>query len=198
VLFGEVVSGRNTDLPNVESVMGPTWQYVPVRVKFEASWTGADLLSYIQDQHIASAQHEGMALSEIAEHCTDWAPGTVDWFDSVVHQDVYHVEEMKFGSAKCRMETLYPHYEPLREWKVQAFVKGDELMFEIVTFGDWIGVANELLDELERIVEALVEKPGEKIEISDVEEEKSTGGRKEKQRGCVDMKAVWDLVPKLW
>jgi amino acid adenylation domain-containing protein len=160
VVFGEVVSGRNTDLANVESVMGPTWQYVPVRVKFGQDWTGTDLLNHIQDQHIASAQHEGMALSEITRQCTDW-PESVDWFDSVVHQDVYHVEEMKFGSAECRLETVYPHYEPLREWKIQAFVKGDELMFEVVTFADWIGVARELLDELEEAIAILMDKPGE-------------------------------------
>ncbi|KAI0551290.1 peptide synthetase [Xylaria curta] len=160
VVFGEVVSGRNIDLPHADAVMGPTWQYVPVRVRFEKGWTGADLLEYVQYQHIASAQHECMGLSEIVENCTDW-PETVDWFDSVVHQDVYHVEELRFGEADCRLETVYPHLEPLREWKVQAFVKGDSLMFEIVTFEDWIGVAKELLDELEDIMGVLVKRPGE-------------------------------------
>ncbi|TGJ78952.1 hypothetical protein E0Z10_g9811 [Xylaria hypoxylon] len=162
VVFGEVVSGRNIDLPNADAVMGPTWQYVPVRVKFEAGWTGVDLLEYVQYQHIASAQHECMGLTEIVRDCTSW-PETVDWFDSVVHQDVYHVEELKFGPADCRLETVYPHLEPLREWKVQAFVKGDSLTLEIVTFKDWLDVAAELLDELEVIMTALVKRPGESL-----------------------------------
>ncbi|KAK9770898.1 putative Peptide synthetase [Seiridium cardinale] len=162
VVFGEVTSGRNTDLANVDAVMGPTWQYVPVRVKFEEGWTGLDLLNFIQHQHIASAQHEGMGLSEIVPQCTDW-PESVNWFDSVVHQDVYHVEEMKFGKANCRMETVYPHYEPLREWKIQAFVKGDEMMIEVATFADWIEVAKELLGELEEIMEFLVKRPNDVI-----------------------------------
>ncbi|GAW24224.1 hypothetical protein ANO14919_138060 [Xylariales sp. No.14919] len=162
VVFGEVVSGRNIDLPNADAVMGPTWQYVPVRVKFEDGWTGVDLLEYVQYQHIASAQHECMGLTEIVRDCTSW-PETVDWFDSVVHQDVYHVEELKFGPADCRLETVYPHLEPLREWKVQAFVKGDSLTLEIVTFKDWLDVAAELLDELEVIMTALVRRPGESL-----------------------------------
>ncbi|KAI0150707.1 peptide synthetase [Xylariaceae sp. FL1272] len=160
VVFGEVVSGRNIDLPNADSVMGPTWQYVPVRVKFEDNWTATDLLEYIQYQHIASAQHECMGLTEIVKDCTDW-PESVNWFDSVVHQDVYHVEELKFGSTECRLETVYPHFEPLREWKCQAFVKDDSLSLEIVTFEDWIPVASELLDELEAIMKTLVEHPNE-------------------------------------
>ena len=166
-MFGEVVSGRNIDLPRADAVMGPTWQYVPVRVRFPdaaspAPWRAVDLLHHVQYQHISSAQHEGMGLAEIVPQCTNW-PATVDWFDSVVHQDVYHVEEMKFGKANCRMETVYPHYEPLKEWKCQAFVKGDELMFEIVTFDDWLSVAEELLGELEEIMDLLVRRPKEVI-----------------------------------
>ncbi|KAI1186653.1 peptide synthetase [Nemania serpens] len=161
VVFGEVVSGRNIDLPNADAVMGPTWQYVPVRVRFGDDWTALDLLEHVQYQHIASAQHECMGLSEIVRDCTDWPAEGVDWFDSVVHQDVYHVEELQFGAADCRLETVYPHLEPLREWKVQAFVKGDSLTLEIVTFKDWIGVAAELLDELEDILACLVQRPGE-------------------------------------
>ena len=162
VVFGEVVSGRNLDFPNADAVMGPTWQYVPVRVKFEQGWTGVDLLDYIQYQHISSAQHECMGLAEIVRDCTDW-PANIDWFDSVVHQDVYHVEELKFGGAGSRMETVYPHYEPLREWKIQAFVKGDSLALEVVTFRDWIDVAKELLDDLVGIMTQLVERPSEPL-----------------------------------
>ncbi|KAI0908299.1 peptide synthetase [Ustulina deusta] len=162
VVFGEVVSGRNIDLPNADAVMGPTWQYVPIRVKFDDGWTGGDLLEYVQYQHIASAQHECLGLTEIVRDCTEW-PETVDWFDSVVHQDVYHVEELKFGPADCRLETVYPHLEPLREWKVQAFVKRDSLTLEIVTFKDWLEVAAELLDELEVIMTTLVKRPSESL-----------------------------------
>ncbi|KAG4217554.1 hypothetical protein PC116_g33965 [Phytophthora cactorum] len=99
-------------------------------------------------------------------------PDGADWFDSVVHQDVVHVEELNFGfgdnnqdkgGATCRFETVYPHLEPLREWKVQAFVDGDKLTLELVTFQDWIAVAAELLDELEEIMGMLVRKPDERL-----------------------------------
>ncbi|KAI0007656.1 non-ribosomal peptide synthase [Xylariaceae sp. FL0662B] len=162
VVFGEVVSGRNTDLPRADAVMGPTWQYVPVRVRFSEEWTALDLLRHVQHQHIASAGHECMGLAEIVRHCTDW-PAEVDWFDSVVHQDVYHVEELRFADAFGRLETVYPHLEPLREWKVQAFVDGDRMTLEIVTFRDWIGAAAELLEELGDIMEGLVRRPSERI-----------------------------------
>lgn len=84
VTFGEVVSGRNLDLANCVNVMGPCWQYIPGRARFEPGWSALDLLHFVQDQHIASTRFEGIGLKEIAKYCTDWAP-TVEWFDSVIH-----------------------------------------------------------------------------------------------------------------
>ncbi|CAG8214869.1 unnamed protein product [Penicillium olsonii] len=155
VTFGEVVSGRNIDLPNGDAIVGPSWQYVPVRVNFEDGWRARDLLQFVQRQHLESAQFEGIGLKEVIKHCTDW-PESVDWFDSVVHQDVEHVEDLSFMGASSRMETIYPHFEPLREIKVQAFPKGDTLCIEIVTVESWSEFAKSILDEILGIVDQLV------------------------------------------
>ncbi|TEA22718.1 Nonribosomal peptide synthase 1 [Colletotrichum sidae] len=162
VTFGEVVSGRNIDFPNADMVVGPCWQYVPVRVKFEDDWTVLDLLSLVQEQHISTSAHEGVGLKEIRKLCTDWDE-SVDWFDTVVHQDVEHVETLGFSSASSRMETIYPHQEPLREWKIQAFPQGDKLTIEIVTFESWKGHAAELLDKIEKTFEVLMGNPAARL-----------------------------------
>lgn len=171
VTFGEVVSGRNIDFAHADAVTGPCWQYIPVRVQFDPSWTALDLLDHVQHQHIASSAHECMGLQEIAAQCTDWAPGTFDWYDSVVHQDVEHVESLDIsseqqqeqrqqqGKTRMRMETVYVHEEPLREWKVQAFVRGETLTLEIVTVRSWAGFAEQLLDDLIETAQGLVQQP---------------------------------------
>ncbi|RSL82107.1 hypothetical protein CEP51_005380 [Fusarium floridanum] len=158
VTFGEVVSGRNIDFPNADLVMGPCWQYAPVRVKFSPNWTVSDLLVHVQDQHIASSAHEGVGLNELVRLCTDW-PQTTDWFDTVVHQDVDHVETLDFQTASSRMETVYVHEEPLREWKIQAFPSGDTLTLEIVTVQSWSGYAEELLEDLAGVLSFLAKDP---------------------------------------
>jgi amino acid adenylation domain-containing protein len=155
VIFGEVVSGRNIGLPNADRIFGPTWQYVPFRVPFASHWTYLDLLTFVQQQHIQSAAYEGMGFAEIVENCTDWDAEETTWFDTVVHQAPQWVEELPFGydadgnKVEAKFETLYPHAEPLREWKCQAFVKdgGRKLGIEIVTFEEWIGVAKDVLKE---------------------------------------------------
>lgn len=157
VTFGEVASGRNTTLANNDTVMGPCWQYIPMRVLFQRNWTVSSLLHYIQTAHVASTAHEGMGLSEIVSNCTDW-PQDTNWFDSVVHQDVDHVEKLEFLGAESRMETVYPHLEPLREWKIQAFpdLKNGRMAIEVVTFEEWRETAESLLKEMEEVMELLV------------------------------------------
>lgn len=160
VVFGEVVSGRNVDFPNADAVTGPCWQYAPVRVRFADGWTALDLLAHVEQQHVESSAHEGLSLGEIAARCTDWdAATTPAWFDSVVHQDVAHLATLPFAAVAARTETLYPHEEPLREWKVQAFVHGDALTLEIVTFASWAAYARGLLDSLADVASFLVNNP---------------------------------------
>jgi amino acid adenylation domain-containing protein len=160
VVFGEVVSGRTVGAPNADRIFGPTWQYIPFRVPFSESWTYLDLLNYVQHQHITSAAYESMGFSEIVRNCTQWDADKVQWFDTVVHQAPAWVEEMPFGNGvEAKFQTLYPHGEPLREWKCQAFVKdgGKKLGIEIVTFEEWIGVAHGVLDEVGKALECLME-----------------------------------------
>ncbi|ORY07645.1 nonribosomal peptide synthetase-like protein [Clohesyomyces aquaticus] len=163
IVFGEVVSGRNLDIPSADKIIGPCWQYIPVRIKFQPSWTYLDLLDAVQDQHVASSPHEGIGLSEIIEKCTDWDPKEVTWFDSVVHQATTGVETLDFGGVEARFETVYPHAETLREWKIQAFVEGSVMRIEIVTFEEWRGLAEGLLRDLEGIFEEFMGRCGEQI-----------------------------------
>jgi amino acid adenylation domain-containing protein len=176
VVFGEVVGGRSVPLAqgNCEDVTGPCWQYVPVRVKLDPSWTGVDLLREVQRQHVESSSHEGLGLAEIVRECTDWSEEDVQWFGTVVHQAVTGVEKLEFGTAvsqgehgsstSCTTEPLYLHEEPLREWKIQAFfVDGKKMILEIVTVDSWKDYADKLLDELVDTVARLVLMPGETI-----------------------------------
>ncbi|KAK0634416.1 hypothetical protein B0T17DRAFT_586252 [Bombardia bombarda] len=173
VVFGEVASGRSVDVPGVpdaNSIAGPCWQYVPTRVRFNDSKapirTGHDLLAALQDQHMTTSSYDSMGLDEIVRDCTDWEPSSTQWFDSVVHQDVAHVEKLSFtGGQTASFETIYPFEEPLREWKIQAFRDGETLTLEVITFESWKEEAAGLLDELVVSLEQLVQRPWEDLNI---------------------------------
>lgn len=181
VVFGEVSSGRSVDVPGIKdtnAVTGPTWQYVPARVQFNSATkpirTGHDLLAELQTQHMASSAYDSMGLEEIVKTCTEWTLEKDMWFDTVVHQDVAHVEKLEFSGgeeengAKAEFETLYCYEEPLREWKVQAFrdEKDEEMVLEIVTMECWKEEAEVVLSEVCEALKQLVERPWEELDIA--------------------------------
>ncbi|KAI1342742.1 hypothetical protein F5Y15DRAFT_266632 [Xylariaceae sp. FL0016] len=79
VVFGRLVSGRNVS-HEAHDTVGPCISYVPVRAAVVGS---SDLLRSLQDQFIQGLPHEGLGLTEIVEHCTDWAADTA--YGSTVH-----------------------------------------------------------------------------------------------------------------
>ncbi|KAF2802919.1 nonribosomal peptide synthase-like protein [Mytilinidion resinicola] len=102
VVFGQVISGRNTTVPGVESIIGPCLNMVPVRVKFQNAWTILDLLRYIQDQQVANMPFESLGFREITKHCTNWP----DWtnFSSVLqHQNIAREVTMNLGATEYKV-----------------------------------------------------------------------------------------------
>jgi hypothetical protein len=85
IVFGHVISGRNSGVKNIENIVGPCLNTVPVRVVYRPEWTVRDLLSYIQDQQIANMPYESLGFREIIRHCTEWP----DWtnFSSILQHD---------------------------------------------------------------------------------------------------------------
>ncbi|KAL2203682.1 peptide synthetase [Sarocladium strictum] len=163
VFFGEVVSGRKTDFPNADAVTGPCWQYLPFRLAMSEDWTGHDLLSAVQTQHVSSAAHEGMALCEMTELCDLPNLKKTDWFGSVVHQAVKPVEVLEVGGSRGKNETIYVHEEPLKEWNVQAFFGEGELTIELITIESWKDYAEDLLEDITNTARALVAQPDARL-----------------------------------
>ncbi|MEV5361097.1 condensation domain-containing protein, partial [Micrococcus luteus] len=65
VAFGTTVSGRPTDLPGGEGIVGLLINTVPVRATITADTTIASLLAQLQTAHNNTLDHQHMALSEI-------------------------------------------------------------------------------------------------------------------------------------
>ncbi len=85
IVFGHVISGRNGGVANVENIVGPCLNMVPVRIVYRPEWTVMDLLKFVQDQQISNMPFESLGFREITRHCTEWP----DWtnFSSVLQHD---------------------------------------------------------------------------------------------------------------
>ena len=96
IVFGHVISGRNSDVRGVENIIGPCVNMVPVRIRFRSTWTVLDLLRNIQDQQVTNMPFESLGFREIIKQCTDWP----DWtnFSTVVqHQSMSQSTDLRIG-----------------------------------------------------------------------------------------------------
>src|SRR5690606_10596909 len=79
VVFGAVVSGRPSELTGVESMVGLFINTVPVRVRCVPGATLAELVSDLQERHIALLDHQHCGLTDIHQ-----ATGFAALFDTIV------------------------------------------------------------------------------------------------------------------
>jgi amino acid adenylation domain-containing protein len=157
VTFGAVTSGRNVDLQNVEDVVGPCYNIMPVRVQLQSHWTAMDLLRHVQTQMAESSAHDFLGFSDIARQFASWGPGA-EFFDSIVHhQDFEDFDTMPFADGTCRVDIVNPHGDAAYPFKAVTFVKDGKLH---------AGVVGSLKDA-ERVEAILEEFAGVVAEVAD-------------------------------
>ncbi|KAL4821204.1 hypothetical protein BDW67DRAFT_179907 [Aspergillus spinulosporus] len=102
VVFGLTVNGRNASIPGVQDTVGPCLNMIPVRVVFGNTWTGLDLIRYLQDQLVASMPYESLGFREIIQRCTDW-PCSTYFSTALLHQNVEYEGYMDLDNQQYRV-----------------------------------------------------------------------------------------------
>ncbi|KAH0493337.1 hypothetical protein TgHK011_000011 [Trichoderma gracile] len=156
ISFGGVTSGRGIDLANVENVIGPCYQFTPIRITFQPEWSAMDLLQFVQRQNAESAAHDFVGFQKIASKCPAWASGA-NFFDSIVHhQDFEDFDNMPFANGSCRVEILNPHGDAAYPLKVVSFFKDGRLNVGVVGSQANLALVDSLLEQLALAVEEVV------------------------------------------
>ncbi|KAL5051513.1 hypothetical protein BDW71DRAFT_55019 [Aspergillus fruticulosus] len=169
ITFGGVTSGRildaeNIHIDNTEDIVGPTYQFTPIRVPFDSreSWTPASLFQFIQSQSAESAAYDFLGFSRMAEHCASWLSSSTggSFFDSLVHhQDHEDFDAMPFAGRECKVDIANPHGDSPDPVKVVSFVRDQKLHFGVVGCESDKEFVERTLDELVGVVEELVAEP---------------------------------------
>lgn len=89
VVFGQLVNGRGFVGASASRIIGPCLNEIPVRTKFQPSWTALNLLDHIQTQHVRTMPFESTSFRDIVGNCTPW-PGetTTDFGTTLQHQNI--------------------------------------------------------------------------------------------------------------
>ncbi|KAF2873546.1 nonribosomal peptide synthase [Massariosphaeria phaeospora] len=134
IVFGHVISGRSGNIPNIESIVGPCLNMVPVRVVYRPEWTVLDLLGYIQDQQISNMPYESLGFREITRNCTDWP----DWtnFSSVLqHNQNVHSNDatLQLGGIEYKVGAVGSQ-EDFADFSILSTSKGGDQLDVVLTY----------------------------------------------------------------
>ncbi|KAH6640194.1 hypothetical protein F5144DRAFT_626404 [Chaetomium tenue] len=162
ITFGSITSGRASELtPGAEHVVGPCYQFTPVRVPFQKGWTAGELLGFVQRQGAEGLAWDFVGVGAIAGRVgwEEWGGvGRGVFFDSVVHhQDWEDFDVMPFGGGECKVDVWNPHGDAAYPLKVVSFFKGGELNVGVVGSEADVVFVDEVLAELAGAVRELVE-----------------------------------------
>ncbi|WP_215543874.1 non-ribosomal peptide synthetase [Amycolatopsis sp. CA-230715] len=95
VLFGATVSGRPPEVPGIETMVGFFINTLPVRVRLDPAASLLELLTGLQDQQSALAEHQHVGLADIQR----WL-GTGELFDTLTVFENYPVDATALAGAE--------------------------------------------------------------------------------------------------
>ncbi|KAG2025230.1 hypothetical protein GB937_002991 [Aspergillus fischeri] len=160
IVFGQTVNGRNMALDNVDTILGPCLNFIPMRVALQPEWTVQDLLAHVYQQHMRSVPYDYMPLPEIIHECTDWAAGSELTF-IVQHQSIQLKQTLPLEGMADVQYSLFANFDPLKEVWVFSEPHSDRLEIQICANS---GVLTEkqaafLSEEIAKVVELFWQTP---------------------------------------
>ncbi|KAN0068502.1 hypothetical protein V8E54_013226 [Elaphomyces granulatus] len=148
LVFGELVNGRSLPLANIDQVLGPCLNEIPVRVILQPGWKVFDLLHHVQTQHMRSLQYNFLSLSAVVKNCTPW-PGDTECITGVDHQGSQDfILPLDVTNSSFSMIEQYELEEPLL-W-VYSTMRGDALDVRL-----WVSKSPSILEVGRTLVERL-------------------------------------------
>ena len=164
IAFGTTVSGRPTDLPGAESMVGLFINTVPVRARLNPYTTTESLLAQLHDVHIDTLDHDHVALADIHR-----ITGHESLFDTLFVYENYPVEpgmledeDVVITDIASRERTHYP--------LVMQASPGDELGISFDYRCDLFGpqTIDALVDRFRHILAVMSGDPAARLSSVDL------------------------------
>ncbi|KAG9258477.1 uncharacterized protein F5Z01DRAFT_689818 [Emericellopsis atlantica] len=109
IVFGHLISGRNVDnVQEIQGIVGPCLNMVPVRVEIGPSDTAMQLLLKIQNQQVENMPFESLGFRETIEKCTEWenTAGLGGFATMVQHQSMSQTRRLSIGGSEYDVGAL--------------------------------------------------------------------------------------------
>ncbi|KAJ3579284.1 hypothetical protein NPX13_g1281 [Xylaria arbuscula] len=105
ITFGQVIAGRNANIPQIEKIVGCCLNIVPGRVNLSSFNMVDELLSGNQEELLKMGDADSLDSRDILKCCTDWPSDQA--FDSILHhRDVDAEPEIQTPKGASKIKTL--------------------------------------------------------------------------------------------
>ena len=168
ILYGQVLSGRNAPVDDIESILGPTITTVPLKIDIDRTKTVNGFLQQIQDQSSAMIAYEHTGLREI-RRISAAKPGATDFKNLfVIHSAAHAAENIDLlGLEEVPANTRnFETYAIVLECTIQRDgVKLDVHHDSAVISSDRMGL---MLRHLEQAIRQVIASPHVKLDQIDL------------------------------
>lgn len=164
VLFGTTLSGRPTDLPGVETMVGLFINTLPARVQVPSETT---LIEWLQSLMHQQAERERYLYSPLVE-VQGWSelPSEINLFDSILVVENYPVDEMLNDEqlVDFRVEEFYA-VEQDQYPITMVVMPGNELRLQVLYSADRFDDAAivRMLGHYKELLKKMVQQPEQRI-----------------------------------
>ncbi|KAL6808070.1 hypothetical protein V8C40DRAFT_259914 [Trichoderma camerunense] len=148
IVFGVLVSGRNTAIPGIMDIDGPTVNITPCRVQVPNGGTVIDLVEIVQNQYAKTIPYESTPFRHIIEKYANWPKWSR--FSSIVHHvSITDIKSMEIGDADCRIWSLGHDCDRTDVW-LRSDIIDDQ--FRIILFASSAAVPHDLLEIMHTVL----------------------------------------------
>ncbi|ORY68358.1 condensation domain-containing protein, partial [Pseudomassariella vexata] len=109
MVYAIVVAGRNSTIHEIDDVVGPCVNIIPVRLIFSPNWTALDLVKAVQSQVLTIGEQDSLGFNEIVQQCTDWP--SISTFDAFFQsQNVDEHPEHNISGSQTQLQWMENPY----------------------------------------------------------------------------------------
>ncbi|MEL7504598.1 MAG: alpha/beta fold hydrolase [Cyanobacteria bacterium J06554_6] len=157
ILFGTTVSGRQADLPGVESIVGLLINVLPVRAQVALEQNGLSWLQTLQTQQTTASQYAYASLAQIQ----DWCSVSGQLFDSLLVIENYPIRE---ANANGGLQVNNIQSGVVSTYGLTLIVKpGEAITLQIEGNGFDSATLKSVLQQFQSLLISLVEAPTQPV-----------------------------------
>lgn len=160
IVFGKVVSGRNSEIAGTSNSVGLFINTVPVRVNINGNTTVVELLNYLQKQAIETTEYDHCSLAEIQKQSIMGS----ELIQSLISFDNYYVQD-KMKKSSINLKTKSIREQTNYSLTIRAYFNEGlslNIIYDTSIYGE--NEVLRLLKQIEYVIEEMVTNENKSID----------------------------------